>query len=765
VDRLAENDQVLKHITVQGVVQGVGFRPFIYRIAREHGLSGWVINTSSAVEIEVEGEKGDVERFVGRIVSDAPPRARIEAVLAADGKPSGYHAFEIRESRPDSGYQLVSPDIATCPDCVGELLDPADRRYRYPFTNCTNCGPRFTIIKDIPYDRPNTTMAPFHMCERCRREYDNPLDRRFHAQPNACPACGPKVWLADGAGRPVPCGDPITETAGLLAKGAVAAVKGLGGFQLACDATHAGVVKILRERKKRPHKPFAVMMRDMEEVLAHCLVDEDEARLLAAPEAPIVLLRWREGSTICRLVAPGNRYLGVMLPCTPMHHLLVRDFAGPLVMTSGNLSEEPIAKDNDEAVRRLGGLADYFLFHDREIHSRYDDSVCLVVQGSPAPIRRARSYAPYPVKLPFKTNGVLAVGAEEKNTFCLTRDEFAFVSQHIGDLENLETLDHFADTVELYKKLFRISPEIIAHDLHPDYLSTRYARKEEGRHRLVGVQHHHAHVASCMAERGLTGPVIGVAFDGSGFGPDGTVWGGEFLVASYGGFERAAHLEPMPLPGGEVSIRKPYRLAFAYLAALGAETGDLPSLLAIPEEERAVIATQIARRINTPLTSSAGRLFDAVSALLNVVRTITFEGQAAVGLEMAAAAGGPGNPYPFSFEERDGPSLIRLGDLLIAICHDLRSGVPLPEIAFRFHLTVARIVRDVAAVLASRTGIKNVVLSGGCFQNRLLVGLASNLLKEAGLICFTHGQVPCNDGGISLGQAVVAHAQSSSAGG
>jgi hydrogenase maturation protein HypF len=768
LDRLAEKDRVLKHVTVQGVVQGVGFRPFIYRLAREHGLAGWVINTSSAVEIEVEGHEADVEAFVGRITRDAPPRARIETVRASDGRqPAGLQGFEIRESRPDAGYQLISPDIATCADCVSELLDPADRRHRYPFTNCTNCGPRFTIITDIPYDRPNTTMAPFRMCALCRREYDDPLDRRFHAQPNACPVCGPHVWLTDARGRHVPSadgGDAIRAAARLLHEGAVVAVKGLGGFQLACDATDAAVVAALRIRKRRPDKPFAVMMRDVEEAHRHCVISDAESRLLRAPEAPIVLLAWRPESDICAPVAPGNRYLGVMLPCTPMHHLLVRDFARPLVMTSGNLSEEPIAKDNDDALRRLGGIADYFLFHDRGIHSAYDDSVCLVSRGAPASIRRARSYAPYPVKLPFGTRPILAVGAQEKNTFCLARDAFAFVSQHIGDLENIETLDHFTETVELYKRLFRIAPEAVACDLHPDYLSTRYARGLEGTLPLFGVQHHHAHVASCMAERGLDGPVIGVAFDGSGFGTDGTVWGGEFLIARYDGFERAACLEPMPLPGGEASIKRPYRLAFAYLRALGLDTAGLPSVLAITGEERAIIAAQIARRVNTPLTSSAGRLFDAASALLGVVRTISFEGQAAIGLEMAATTtsdrpDGPAAPYPFSVEETDGPSLIRIGPLFTALCSDARSGVPVSAISFRFHLTVARMISDVAEAIASRTGIKTVVLSGGCFQNRLLTGLAAGLIEDAGLECVTHRQVPCNDGGISLGQAAVAHAR------
>ena len=756
MDRLAEDRQILKHITVHGVVQGVGFRPFIYRLAREHGLKGWVLNTASGVEIEVEGSHGQIEAFLQGIVRDAPPRARIEAVHAAVGEPSGYDAFEIRESRSDAGYQLISPDIATCGDCSRELFDPLDRRYRYPFTNCTNCGPRFTIIKDIPYDRPNTTMASFRMCSLCQKEYEDPLNRRFHAQPNACPACGPQVWLEDASGLVHQSADPVREAADLLKRGAIVAIKGLGGFQLACDGTNTDAIATLRERKKRPHKPFALMMRDIEEVRTHCLVDDDESRLLSAPEAPIVLLRWKEGSPVSPLVAPGNRYMGVMLPYTPIHHLLLADVAMPLVMTSGNVSEEPIAKDNDEARRRLGDLADYFLFHNRDIHSRYDDSVFLVRDRSLEPIRRARSYAPYPVKLPFRTKPILACGAEEKNTFCLTRDEFAFLSQHIGDMENLDTLDLFAETLELYEHLFRITPEVCAHDLHPDYLSTRFARQFEGRLPLVGVQHHHAHVASCMAEHGLSGPVIGVAFDGSGFGPDGSVWGGEFLIATYGGFERAAHLEQMPLPGGEASIRRPYRLAYAYLRCLGDKILDLPFLARISDEERAIITAQVAQRINTPLTSSCGRLFDAVAALLNLCGTITFEGQAAIALEMAAGAA-PGQPYPFSIREEHGRRQVKVGDLLSAIVSDAKSGVGVPEMAARFHHTMASMVRDVAILISQEKGIREVVLSGGCFQNRLLSDLTVALVTAADLRCFTHRQVPCNDGGISLGQAAVAH--------
>ncbi|HUJ68685.1 MAG TPA: carbamoyltransferase HypF [Syntrophorhabdales bacterium] len=758
MDRPSEDHPELKHISVRGVVQGVGFRPFIYRLACEHGLKGWVINTSSAVEIEVEGAEGEIEAFLRRVPLEAPPRARIEGIETASKEAVGYAAFEIRESRSDAGYQLISPDIATCSDCIRELFDSHNRRYRYPFTNCTNCGPRFTIITDIPYDRPHTTMAPFRMCELCLREYEDPLDRRFHAQPNACPNCGPGVWLEDSRGVVRLCEDAILETAGLLRQGAIAAIKGLGGFQLACDATNTDVVATLRERKRRPHKPFALMMRDSEEVRSHCFVDDGELRLLSAPEAPIVLLRARDGSPVSPLVAPGNRYSGVMLPYTPIHHLLMHDFGGPLVMTSGNVSEEPIAKDNEDAKERLGKLADYFLFHNRDIYSRYDDSVLRVRSSKPEPIRRARSYAPYPVKLPFSTRPILATGAEEKNTFCLTRDEFAFLSQHIGDMENLETLDLFVETIDLYKRLFRIVPEACAHDLHPDYLSTRHARQLEGKLPLVGVQHHHAHVASCMAEHALSGPVIGIAFDGSGFGLDNTVWGGEFFVATYGDFERVAHLERMPLPGGEVSIRRPYRLAYGYLSALGMEMPRLPFLVGIPEEEQALIAAQVAQGINTPLTSSCGRLFDAAAALLNLCGTITFEGQAAIALEMAASRG-PTDPYPFSMRQEDGRRVIEVGELMEALVSDAGGRKDVSEIAARFHHTVARMIGDVAALISRETGIRDVVLSGGCFQNRLLCDLAAAFLAEAGLRSLFHRHVPCNDGGISLGQAAVASAR------
>lgn len=756
MDRVAPEAHQLRHISVQGVVQGVGFRPFIFRLARDCGLTGWVFNTSGGVEIEVEGIGESIDRFLDGLVRDAPPLAHIEGLRVTSASPNGYTSFEIRESQQDAGYQLISPDIATCRDCAAEIFDPRDRRYRYPFTNCTNCGPRFTIISDIPYDRPNTTMSKFRMCEACRKEYEDPLNRRFHAQPNACPVCGPKVWLENASGERVGCDDVIREAARLLATGSILAIKGLGGFHLACDAYSEEAVNTLRKRKGRPDKPLAVMMRHLDDVKKECFCDEEEAALLLSPNAPIVLLRSREDSRIAQNVAPGNNYLGAMLAYTPLHHLLLSDFAGPLVMTSGNITEEPIAKGNEEAQRRLKGLADYFLLHDRDIHSSYDDSVYMVTEKKPQPVRRARSYAPFPITLPFGSIPLLAVGAQEKNSFCLTRDQYAFVSQHIGDLESIETLEHFAETVDLYKRLFRIKPELIAHDLHPDYLSTRYALEIKGELPIIGVQHHHAHIASCMVDNGITAPVIGVAFDGSGFGPDGTVWGGEFIIARLDGFERVGRIEPLPMPGGELAIKKPYRLAIAYLLRLLDHVPELPFARGISEEERGLIIRQLQQGINTPLTSSCGRLFDAVSAMLNIRKAITFEGQAAIELEMLSRQSGDAESYAYGLTEHDGMREVRVAPLFDAILRDIEAGTPVEEIGLRFHETIARLTRDVVKRLARETGISCVALSGGCFQNRLLLRRTLPLLQEAGLDVLLHRQVPCNDGGIALGQAAIA---------
>jgi len=749
-------------ISVRGVVQGVGFRPFVYQLAVRHNLKGWVCNTSGDVKIEVEGEKRALDRFLNELVALAPPLVHLEDVSVTNQPAQGYNSFEIRHSIAEEGkYQLVSPDIATCKLCLREVLAPDDRRYRYPFTNCTNCGPRFTIIEDIPYDRPRTTMRSFKMCPLCQQEYDNPLDRRFHAQPNACPGCGPSLKLTDGAGNPVKCEDVLAEAAALLKQGRILAVKGLGGFLLACDATSDSAVKLLRERKRRPFKPLAIMVATLEEARRNCQVSEKEEELLTSPQCPIVLLRRKESSAVAPSVAPNIKYLGVMLPYTPLHHVLLRETGLPLVMTSGNLSEEPIAKDNDEALRRLGGIADYFLLHNRDIYSRYDDSVAVVELGKPQIVRRARGYAPYPVHLPFRTKPILACGAELKNTFCLTRDNYAFISQHIGDLENLETMEHFETTLELYKKLFRIQPELVAYDMHPEYLSTKYAKSLSERLGLplVPVQHHHAHIASCMVENGVEGKVIGVSFDGTGYGSDGRIWGGEFLVADYKGFERVGQLEYVPLPGGAVAIERPYRMAISYLLTLlgkDALTPDLAFLKEVSSQELALIKTQLDKNINSPLTSSCGRLFDAVSALIGIRGRIDYEAQAAIEMEMAAGESEHGS-YPFSVVEQGGVNIVRLKELFSSVIRDLKEGVSRSRIAMRFHRTMAEVVVRMCQRLAERSGIKRVALSGGVFQNRLLLRLTVVALEGAGFEVLTHAQVPTNDGGISLGQAVIAN--------
>jgi hydrogenase maturation protein HypF len=781
---MADPSVCLRRISVRGVVQGVGFRPFVYRLAHDHGLTGWVLNHSGGVEIEVEGQRASLEAFIHDLTAAVPPLARIVRVDVVEAPPNGYVTFQIRSSLAEEGrYQLLSPDIATCADCLSELLDPGDRRYRYPFTNCTNCGPRFTIIRDIPYDRPLTTMQPFVMCPACQREYDDPLDRRFHAQPNACPVCGPQVWLEEtgNLGSRLGEGDAALHLAGqMLLAGKVLAIKGLGGFHLACDATNADAVSLLRARKGRPAKPLAVMVATLDDVRAHCHVSDEEEALLNSPQCPIVLLRWRQNSTIVRAVAPCNLYLGIMLPYTPLHHILLRDVDRPLVMTSGNLSEEPIAQYNDEARQRLGALADGFLLHNREIHARYDDSVVLPATTplhacdnpslrlplpSSQPLRRSRGYAPFPIRLPFQARQILATGAELKNTFCLTRDDFAFLSQHIGDMENMETLEHFEASMALLQHLFRVEPEIVAHDLHPDYFASKYARARASDFRcLVPIQHHHAHIAACLVDNDIRpddAPVIGVAWDGTGYGSDGRIWGGEVFVGGYRGFCRKAHLEYLPMPGGDAAVIHPWRLALGYVYTL---TGSLPPLPGVTPQEVDIVRQQVDRGFNTPLTSAAGRLFDAVAALVGVRHHVTYEAQAAIEWEMLATRWGASQTgavqeavYPFALE--DGPQgiVIRLAQLFDAIQAGLRAETDPGEIGWRFHCTVATMIASVCQQIASENGLDRVALSGGCFQNRLLLTLAVSQLQAAGFRVLVHQQVPCNDGGISLGQAALAH--------
>ncbi|NWG15891.1 MAG: carbamoyltransferase HypF [Chloroflexi bacterium] len=745
-----------KTIHVTGVVQGVGFRPFVYKLARQHGLVGWVRNTSAGVDICAQGEPESLQAFLAALTTQAPPLARIDSVIAADCPPEHHTSFEIRYSEMRQGaFQPISPDIALCADCRRELLDPADRRYRYPFINCTNCGPRFTLITDIPYDRPLTTMADFALCAACEAEYHDPADRRFHAQPVACPDCGPQVWLEEGGDTTARGDAAIRQTVDALRAGRILAIKGLGGFHLACDATNTAAVAELRRRKGRVAKPFALMMADLEMVKRHCLVSEAEARILASPASPIVLLRRRpEAAAVAAAVAPGQAVLGVMLPYTPLHVLLFEDGMPPLVMTSGNLSEEPIVTDNADARARLPALADACLMHDRAIHIRTDDSVVRVFDDEELPVRRSRGYAPYPVRLPFDAPPMLAVGAELKNTFCVTRDSYAFMSHHIGDLENYETALSFEQGITHFERLFRIQPQQIIHDRHPDYLSTRYAQaraEAEGLPRLA-VQHHHAHIAACMAENRHPGdrPVIGVCFDGTGYGTDGTIWGGEFLIADYRGFERAAHLKPLPLPGGDAATRKPARIALAYLLAGGlAPDDDLPPLRALPPVESGVVQRQVAAGLNTPLTSSMGRLFDAVSALLDICQVATYEGQAAIELE---AVVDPAESGAYDFDTAD---VINPAGVLRQIVADYRAGVSPAASAARFHNGAARMIRDVCLRLSERYGLNEVALSGGVFQNVTLLGKTLPLLRQAGLTVYTHRLVPPNDGGLALGQAAI----------
>jgi hydrogenase maturation protein HypF len=746
-------------VRVEGVVQGVGFRPFVYALATGLGLTGLVGNDLDGVFAEVEGPAAAVSEFLRKLERDAPPLARIERVTATAVTPRQSAEFVIAASDAASGLRrtLVSADTATCADCLRELSDPADRRHEYPFINCTNCGPRFTIVRDVPYDRPLTTMAPFEMCQRCAAEYHDPADRRFHAQPTCCPACGPRLALDDDT-LDDDSTDPLRAAAGLLRRGQILAVKGLGGYHLAADATCEQAVAALRARKHREDKPFAVMAADLAAARQLAEIDETAADLLTSAARPIVLLPRREkarekaapGTAVAPATAPANRQLGVMLPYTPLHHLLLQAVARPIVLTSGNISDEPIAYRDDEARERLKDIADAFLTHDRAIHVRTDDSVARTFRGRPMLVRRSRGYVPEPV--PTRTSfprEVLACGAELKNTFCLARGRHAFVSHHIGDLENAETLRSFTEGIEHFRRLFDIDPQVVAHDLHPEYLSTKYALELDGVE-LAGVQHHHAHIASCLADNGEDGPVIGVAFDGTGYGADGTIWGGEFLAAGLPSFERGGHLAPVPMPGGAAAIRQPWRMAAAY-------TGDLEVARRHPDQWRAVLA-MAAKGINSPLTSSAGRLFDAAAAILGVRDTINYEGQAAIELEQLADIGETG-AYPAPIEggvQAGVPFIIRGSDLLHAVIEDRTDRVPAPVIAARFHHGVAALIEAGCLLMRERYGLGSVALSGGVFQNLLLLHDTVNRLEARGFRVLLHSRVPCNDGGISLGQAVIA---------
>jgi hydrogenase maturation protein HypF len=758
-----------REVSVRGIVQGVGFRPFVYTLARRHGLAGLVRNDAEGVHIEAEGLAPELDLFVRSIKEEAPPLAVVEAVSWRPLAVRRESGFRIEHSREGVRRRaLISPDVATCGECLAEVFDPADRRYRYPFTNCTNCGPRFTITRSVPYDRALTTMSHFEMCPECEREYEDPANRRFHAQPNACPRCGPRLRLLDRfghvmRGRPE---DPLLRTAQMLRGRAIVAIKGLGGYHLACDPFDAGAVRTLRGRKVRQDKPFALMVRDLAQARELCRVGPEEEELLLSVARPIVLLERRQNTRIAEDVAPRQKTLGVMLAYTPLHHLLLHDVGMPLVMTSGNNSDEPIAYRDEDAFEQLGQIADYFLLHDRPVHVRCDDSVVRVARGRAYPVRRSRGYAPAPLRLAGSFGRhTLACGAELKNTFCVAKERHAFPSHHIGDLENYETLRSFREGVDHYCRLFDVQPELVAYDLHPEYLSTKYARElEEGGLPAIGVQHHHAHIASCLAdnERPDSERVIGVALDGTGYGTDGAVWGGEFFEGSLrDGFARRAHLQYAALPGGAAAIREPWRMAISQLLALYGEEETLKLPLAVVRQagERNVrlVARLIHHELNTPPTSSAGRLFDAVAALVGVPgsRRTTYEGQAAIELELAAEGQTPPG-YPFRLRPEGSDWVVDTGPTVEGVVDDLLLGRTAAEISSRFHRTVAEVVVAGCERIRDAEATGAVALSGGTFQNMLLLGQAVELLEQKGFAVYAHRRVPTNDGGLALGQAVLA---------
>ncbi|CAN5142487.1 carbamoyltransferase HypF [soil metagenome] len=733
-------------------MQGVGFRPFIHNLANRIGLTGFVGNDTAGVFVEVQGCVKDVDRFQSKLITGLPPLARIDQIDAVDLETHPDTHFVIVPSRSwTSGASSVPADAGTCADCLRELFDSADRHFRYPFINCTHCGPRFTVICSLPYDRPKTTMARFRMCADCDREYHTPTDRRFHAQPIACPACGPHVWLEVGGATIAERDDAICTAVTLLVTGGILAVKGVGGFHLACDATNADAVRRLRERKGRGERPFAVMVRDIEQAKRYVVLTHEDTTVLTSSERPIVLLPRQAETPLADAVAPGISTLGLMLPYSPLHYLLLGDH--PLVMTSGNRSDEPIVIDNAESRERLTDIADAFVMHDREIHAVCDDSVVRVFAGHEYPIRRSRGYAPLPVKLPWQCRPVLAVGGELKTTLCVTVADHAYLSQHVGDVESVETLSTLDNTAEHMLELFRITPEVIACDLHPGYLSAEWASKFADRRGipLVHIQHHHAHLASMLVDAGWTGaPVLGVCFDGTGYGSDGAIWGGEFLLSHGSRVERVAHLKYTPLPGGDSAIRKPYRVALAHLWSAGIPwDDDLPCVAACPIVERRVLKQQLERNVHCVPTSSMGRLFDAVASMIGIRHDVSYEGQAA--MELEAAVSQEREPYSLAWSD-SAPIVLDPTPMFVAMIADFRERRPRSVIAGRFHATIVEMIRRVVRQI----GVNVVGLTGGVFQNVTLLRMVTEKLAGDGFTVLTHRQVPCNDGGLSLGQAAIA---------
>lgn len=760
---IADKCTLRRLVRIAGVVQGVGFRPFVYNLAHRANLRGWVRNTSGSVEIDVEGPADLIEDFIGALRTEAPPLARVESVTHIDADPAGWPDFRILESESsDCASSVIPADVGTCPKCFEETLTPTDRRFGYPFTNCTDCGPRFTIIHRVPYDRPNTTMSLFEMCDECASEYRNPSDRRFHAEPIACPKCGPNVWLEQNGGR-VP-GKPLTITGRLLWEGHVVAIKGLGGFHLACDARNEEAVREIRIRKGRVCKPFAVMVRDVDEAGRVCRLDAGARELLESRRRPIVIAI-KAGAGIAESVAPGNSSFGIMLPYTPLQELLFEHCPPALVMTSGNLGEEPLAFTNSSAKQKLGNLADAFLMHDRDIHVPCDDSVIRALpDGDAIVIRRARGYVPESIELPIDCGCVLGVGAEQKNTFCLAWGRTAVVSQHIGDLNTAEAFDYYTYAAEHFGSLFRCEPEIVAHDMHPEYLSTKYALAKGGV-TLQAVQHHHAHIASCLAENGRASRCIGLALDGTGYGTDGTVWGGEILTADLADFERAGRFAQVRMPGGEAAIRDPRRMAAAFLhEAYGPDFERVSRSIDIdfPAFEQELIRRQLTTGLHSPLTSSAGRLFDAVSAAVGICRDRTYEGQPAVELEAIADESELGT-YSAPLIEQDGLLVLDTISVFRAAVEDRLNGTAPSVIAARFQNSMADLLAQACVTIRDRTGLNAVALSGGVFQNAFVFTKTRARLERMGFEVLSHRLLPPNDGGISLGQVAVAAARAARA--
>jgi len=757
---LKDDAYVTKRIDVNGIVQGVGFRPFVYQLARQYQLNGSVANTSSGVTILIEGPPLQVNSFITNLEAQRPPLARIVDISVQDESWHGYRQFQILKSDGNAAMStLISPDVSICEDCRRELFDPHDRRFQYPFINCTNCGPRYTIIDDIPYDRSHTSMKHFKMCSACQAEYDDPLNRRFHAQPNACGECGPSVALFDSHEKPVPTSNPVAQTAKLINAGHIVAIKGLGGFHLAVDAANQTAVMRLRQRKHREEKPFALMAYDCDQIRRFAHMDSHEEVLLGAIQKPIVLLPKKQSHALAPAVAPQNRYFGVMLPYTPLHYLLLSRGFTALVMTSGNISEEPICIDNATAFQRVRKIADFFLMHDRDIYLRSDDSIVRRAAGQTRFMRRSRGYVPVPIFLKEKLPSILACGAELKNTVCITQDNKAFVSQHIGDLENLETYNFFKLTIEHLKQILDIEPVLMAHDLHPDYLSTQYALKQAAIPKIP-VQHHHAHIVSCMAENRVSGSVIGLAFDGTGYGSDGHIWGGEILIADSRRFKRTAHFDYVPMPGSAAAIKEPWRMAISYLWQTYGESFldlNLPSLKHHERQNIDIVLQMIQKGINSPFTSSLGRLFDAVAALTGLRQKVRYEGQAAMELEMMATDDLE-DSYDYEWSTEAGVHLILPQPIISGVVRDIQNKISNAVISSRFHATLINLFSDLCGLIRKETGLKGVALSGGVFQNTILLTHLSATLQAKGFSVYTHRLVPANDGGICLGQAVAAAA-------